>query len=233
MNKIRREIIKKMMHVPGLHFNELWDKEITSNNFAYHLKILEEDSLIEKKQERYYLTHAGKKYVVFIDGKSGKKSSHPLLCVVIIIIHEDRILMQQRKKEPFYDYWGFPGGKIESDQFILESAERELREETGLRADLSIRGLICIKTYNEGQQSFSHYIFIVRGDNPRGKLLQETPEGVNKWVKLDKVNELSIFPDIPKDIEVALGNRFTLLEYDRHIVGDGFEKNDKIKERTP
>jgi ADP-ribose pyrophosphatase YjhB (NUDIX family) len=49
----------------------------------------------------------GKKYVAFINGKSGKKSSHPLLCVAILLFKNDKVLMFQRRKEPFYGYWVF------------------------------------------------------------------------------------------------------------------------------
>jgi len=55
MNKERQNILRKLMHDPGITFNKLWNKEGTSNSFAYHIKILEEDGLIEKKEEKHFL----------------------------------------------------------------------------------------------------------------------------------------------------------------------------------
>lgn len=44
-----------------------------------------------------------------------------------------RILLIQRGNEPFRNKWAFPGGFIEMDETLEESAVRELHEETGLQ----------------------------------------------------------------------------------------------------
>jgi len=43
-----------------------------------------------------------------------------------------RYLLIQRGKAPNKGMWSFPGGKIESNEFTMDAARRELREETGL-----------------------------------------------------------------------------------------------------
>ncbi len=43
-----------------------------------------------------------------------------------------KILLIQRKRDPFAGLWAFPGGFVEEDETLEESAKRELQEETGI-----------------------------------------------------------------------------------------------------
>ncbi len=43
-----------------------------------------------------------------------------------------KILLIQRKNPPFEGFWALPGGFIEMDETLMESALRELKEETGI-----------------------------------------------------------------------------------------------------
>ncbi len=104
-----------------------WNHEGESNTLAYHLRILEEDGLIEKKNEKYSLSLEGKKYVAYAQGSTGKIEKAPLTIIAVVIYDEKtkKILMQKRTKEPFYNFWTLPAGKLEQDQYLLECAEEE------------------------------------------------------------------------------------------------------------
>ena len=43
-----------------------------------------------------------------------------------------KVLLIRRANPPFKDCWALPGGFVEMDEKLVESAERELKEETGL-----------------------------------------------------------------------------------------------------
>ncbi len=226
MHAEQQFIIQKLMHRPGLTFNELWNKEVVSSAFAYHLKILCDDGFIERKDGAYYLTSHGKSYATYVDGESGKEEKFPLFGVIIVVYDhiKQKYLLLKRLKEPFYGYWGFHGGKIKFNQYILECAADELHEETGLHCDVELKGVFSSKTYNNGQLSYNHQLFVVYATNPSGVLIESTREGINEWFSADEITSLHTFPNVPLSINIVTSTRFRWVEADR------FQENDVFKE---
>ena len=60
----------------------------------------------------------------------------PAVTVDVVLFTEEaadrKILLIQRRNPPFKDHWALPGGFVEMNESLEESALRELREETGL-----------------------------------------------------------------------------------------------------
>ncbi|MBU0472484.1 MAG: NUDIX domain-containing protein [Nanoarchaeota archaeon] len=223
-HELRNKILKELIHHQKRSFNELWNKEGESNKFAYHLKSMEKDGLIEKKNERYYLSSEGKKVAIFLDGETGTRPQYPLVAMIIAVFKDEKILTQKRLKEPFYGYSGLIGGKLTFGEELLECAARELKEETSLTVDLEIAGIVNFHTYNDNEKTYHHIMFVVRGTNPKGKLKKNIREGENSWVTKEEFLTKKIFPNIPYFLKWVKDGRFFVAEMDR------FQKNHEFKD---
>jgi ADP-ribose pyrophosphatase YjhB (NUDIX family) len=215
----QKRILLFLMHDPYLSFNRLWNKEGRSNKFAYHLKVLIEKGLVEKNDKgEYCLTTKGKRKVAYIES-TGKRFDNQIVAVVVLISKGSRYLMLHRKKEPFYGYWGIHGGRLRSENYILEQAKESVKKETGLECEFELKGLFSSKSYVGDDFAYGHQLFVVKGRNPKGELLRETSKGVNRWVEKKDLKKLKILPNIPVLIKIANGKKFRWVEADRFQKG--------------
>jgi 8-oxo-dGTP diphosphatase len=64
---------------------------------------------------------------------------HPAVTSDIVIFtyldQAIQVLLIERGNEPFKNCWAFPGGFVDENEIVLDAAERELMEETGLRVN--------------------------------------------------------------------------------------------------
>lgn len=230
MGDIKESILLKLIHKPGLSFSELWDKNVDSNKFAYHLKALEVEGLVKSVNNKYELTLKGRQKAGMVDGETGKEKQVPIFCVLIIPMNGDKILLQERLREPLYGYWGFIGGRIEAGRNLTETMAHELDEETGLKAEFEVKGLFIVKTFEKKKLAYTHYHILVKAFNVKGKLKTEIKEGRNKWFKIYDVSKLKIFPEIPKLMEVSQRTGFSILETNRYMEDKEFKRIEIVNE---
>ncbi|MDA0365788.1 MAG: NUDIX hydrolase [Chloroflexi bacterium] len=60
-----------------------------------------------------------------------------------VVMRENRALLVQRGWQPFAGSWQIPGGYVEHDEPLTEAVEREVLEESGIRAE--VRDVIAFR----------------------------------------------------------------------------------------
>lgn len=60
----------------------------------------------------------------------------PVPAVGVICFRGEEVLLIRRGKAPRLGQWSIPGGRVEPGERVTETALRELREETGVEAEL-------------------------------------------------------------------------------------------------
>ncbi len=103
------------------------------------------------------------------------------------------------KASPDKPIWGGKfngvGGHLERGEDVLNGARRELLEETGLRADLWLCGILIV---DAGEIGISLYVLL--GENPSGTL-NPSREGMAEWKRVDQLARLEVVEDLPALLE--------------------------------
>ncbi|MBU1541019.1 MAG: NUDIX hydrolase [Alphaproteobacteria bacterium] len=66
----------------------------------------------------------------------------PVPCVGVVCLRGDEVLLIRRGTPPRQGEWSLPGGRIEPGERAMDAALREVREETGIEAEIT--GLIDV-----------------------------------------------------------------------------------------
>ncbi|OCA91480.1 DNA mismatch repair protein MutT [Bacillus sp. FJAT-27225] len=106
---------------------------------------------------------------------------------VCMIQDEDKVLLLDRQHD---DFRGFipPGGKVEFPESFVESAIREVKEETGLEVrNLLYKGLY---EYVNPAANDRYMIFNYITTDFKGELLENSPEGKAVWVNIEDAYRL-------------------------------------------
>lgn len=219
IHPIQAQVLRTLLFRPEARFSQLNTTKMPTDHFTFHLKRLVEVGLVEKtKRNTYHLTPQGKEFANRLDTEKIALEKQAKIGVLVGGIRKKngqrQYLIQQRLKQPYYGFYGFLTGKVGWGETILEAAARELKEETGLTGKLTLVG-IEHKTdlSKESQLLEDKYFFVVRADNPKGKLKEKFEGGKNQWLAKDEFSKLpNLFGDVKLIIKMLDQNQLAFQE---------------------
>ena len=171
----------------SLRYSEIKPIDLDGNVFGYHLKLLVQDNLIEKRTDgAYQLTATGKDYIVH-------RYEDPLLrahsILLIVIRRGDSWLMRRRLIQPHLGLTGFVHGEPRSNETIITSSQRRLVEKTGLSTPLHLHcgGIITLKNpHSDIAESYSHTI-VLTGTTENDFTIESDTTGEQSWHTTDEI----------------------------------------------
>ena len=118
----------------------------------------------------------------------------PYVGVGVIVFRDKDVLLVKRNKDPNKGFWSIPGGKQILGETLVEAAQRELVEETGVRVDslLLVDVADAIISDAEGKIKY-HYTLVdymghwYSGDSSAGDDAQEV-----RWVHMNELSSYSL-----------------------------------------
>lgn len=224
LHAAQTNILRELLFVPQANFAQLQKPTgLGSDHFMFHVNRLMELGFVDKVgRGQYLLTSAGKEYANRLDTDNNTVERQPKAAVVLNIKrpgNNNDYLFQQRLKHPYFGYWGRPTGKIRWGETIVETAARELAEETGLTANFKIKGIHHEIVYDADHTDIleDKIFFNVACTEVQGKLQEHFEGGHNRWMTLDEVlGQQKVFANFDVSQQIWDGQRQFVESRRRH-----------------
>jgi len=129
--------------------------------------------------------------------------------VSTIVEKDNKYLLIREAKDSCYGKWNIPSGRVEENEYILNAAVREIKEETNLDVDLT--GLISV--YNNMFDGFNSIAFIFVSNITKLNSIEFEKKEIleAKWFSLD---ELKNMKDELRDYEYITNSIEKLIKKD-------------------
>ena len=224
-------ILRELLFHPHAGYAELQKPTgLTSDHFNFHIGRLVELGMVEKlSRGTYKLTIKGKEYANRLDTDNNTIERQPKAAVMLALTRiradsQKEYIFQERLKNPYYGYWGLPTGKLRWGETIIQTAEREALEETGLTGDFTVVGVYheLVTQKETGDVLEDKLFFVVSCANLHGTFVRNFEGGHNEWLTLEDLNAKDKVFDGQEDKELILDGKQWLVERAREYSKQAF-----------
>jgi ADP-ribose pyrophosphatase YjhB (NUDIX family) len=110
----------------------------------------------------------------------------------IAVFKDRKVLLVKRGRAPYRGLWSLPGGKVEGNESPRNAACRELKEETGIEAE--VEGIVdTVRIADEANRARDAYRLTVFYGRPTGgRLKAGSDTDQAEWVHLDDIEGLPL-----------------------------------------
>ncbi|PIR42785.1 hypothetical protein CO058_03420 [candidate division WWE3 bacterium CG_4_9_14_0_2_um_filter_35_11] len=135
------------------------------------------------------------------------------ITVEAFIVHKDEILLFKRdnKIKVFPGFWSVLGGHIDFSEDPLTACIREIKEETGLVVscpDLKLK-FISYHYHIDRNETWNIFGFFASVSDKSKTVSSD--EGKSRWIPLEKVSGMDLFPPVAHYLDHTLNRDFGLL----------------------
>lgn len=212
MHYIQRKILSKLLFAPTLGYAQMRPEGVESNHFSYHLEQLIRAGLVAKEDHKYHLTTKGLALADRVNHEQVTERTQPqIITSTQILNNKGQTLLFKHAFQPYLNLYGFPQGRLHNHENVLQAAEREVHEKTGLgNVPLTHRGIVYV-TATQGVAVVSKQLMhVFSGRVADVPMLQPaTHNGESLWIKSSDVPAAQCMPGL-RAIEKLLGKQNNL-----------------------
>lgn len=172
MHRIDRFIFTQLLTHESQKFSNLKPPGIEGNTLTYRLKVLQKDKLITKTPEGLYrLTHEGRFFTDRLNFRRFTPRKLPRPVSLMVLRQGSQWLLHKRLIHPLRGLICLPHANIKSGEPIVKTAEKRVRETTGLNVQLAYRGGGYLTFYRNGElEAFNQINILENVGEIRGQL---------------------------------------------------------------
>lgn len=125
---------------------------------------------------------------------SGRYPELPRVAVGAVVFKDNHVLLVRRGKAPALGQWAIPGGSVHLGETLQAAAEREIREETGIRIAAGVPVFIFdVIERDEEDRIRYHYVIVDLDATFRDGAIRPGDDALEaRWVAAGDLSQLDV-----------------------------------------